>query len=90
MATTYNIWFGVVGSMALRESGLTSSEWDLPFGELDYGVTYEWRVDSINDYGTTYGKVWEFTSLVFAPPNDVVTVKRIVAAANDTIFFQDG
>ena len=88
MATTYNVYFGEVGSMTLVSEGQASSEWELP-DTLEYGTTYEWRIDSVNEYGTTYGAVWSFTCPVFAPPDDVTTVQRLVVAANDTIFYED-
>ena len=73
--------------MALVAEGLETSEFDLSSTTLEYGIEYEWRIDSINEYGTTLGSVWSFSAVVFSVPNDTVTVKRLVAAANDTIFF---
>jgi len=90
MATSYNVWLGLAaGSMALVAEGLETSEFDLSSTTLEYDTTYYWRVDSINEYGTTLGETWSFTTLAFLAPNDQVTIKRLVAAANDTIFFED-
>lgn len=35
---------------------------------LDYGTLQSWRVDSINEFGTTEGDTWQFTTLAWAPP----------------------
>ncbi len=36
-------------------------------GKLDAYTTYFWRIDEINEYGTTTGKLWRFTTK--PPPN---------------------
>ncbi|NIQ73957.1 MAG: hypothetical protein GWN80_00020, partial [Gammaproteobacteria bacterium] len=33
-------------------------------GVLDLGTTYYWRIDSVNNQGTTTGTVWSFTTIV--------------------------
>lgn len=33
-----------------------------------YGKTYSWHVDSVNDFGTTTGDTWTFTSISYDPP----------------------
>jgi hypothetical protein len=33
-----------------------------------YGSPYTWSVDSVNQFGTTVGDNWTFTSVVYDPP----------------------
>lgn len=42
-------------------------------GLLKNNTTYYWRIDCENDYGTTTGDVWSFTTIANAPPraNDI-------------------
>lgn len=115
-ADDFDVYFGPSGSMVLQSSGQVGTTWTIPVGTLSYGVTYQWRIDANNAYGTTTGNVWSFTALVFEPPyasgddpsgdgtpgvdggefggvggtNFMRTVKRLIAACNNTIFFQDG
>ena len=100
MADTYNIYFGPTGNLSLISAGQTGLSIEVPY-TLEYNTEYSWRVDSINIVGTTTGDTWSFTSLVFAPPaisldgggnptglNNMVTLKRIVVAANNSIFYE--
>ena len=90
IATVYNIWFGESGDMTLRSEGQVGITWAIPSGELVYGTVYQWRIDSIDEYGTTYGDVWEFTAVVLAPPvNNAATLRRLVAAARNRIYYED-
>ena len=75
--------------MVLVSSDQADTEFDLSSYALVYGTTYYWRIDSKNEHGTALGDVWSFTALVFSAPNDVVVVNRLVAAANNTIFYED-
>jgi len=75
--------------MVLIAENLADSDYDLSSTILEYGTQYFWRVDSANEFGVALGDVWSFTSLVFAPPADMVTTKRLVVAANNTIFYED-
>ncbi|MCP4598507.1 hypothetical protein [Neptuniibacter sp.] len=89
MATTYNVYFGLAGNMSLVSEGQATTDWDIPVGDLDYNTTYEWQIDSLNENGVTYGETWEFTTLAFLTPSDVVTTRRLVVAAANAIFFED-
>ena len=91
MATTYDVYFGEAGDVSLVSIEQADAEWTIPVGELEYGVEYEWRIDSVNEYGISYGDVWSFTAVVFTPPadSDRATTRRIVAAANDKIWYED-
>lgn len=61
-ATSYNVYFGVFGAMELVSEGQTETEWDFPT-DLEYGVTYQWRIDAVNDDGEAEGDVWTFSTL---------------------------
>jgi len=68
-AASYNVYFGPTDDMELVGEGLTDPTLNLETGIiLNYLTEYSWRVDSINEYGTTTGDVWTFTTLRFAPP----------------------
>jgi len=57
---------GESGSEVELSTGLevqTFSEWD-----MDWEVEYGWRIDSVNDFGTTEGDTWTFTTLTYDPP----------------------
>ena len=92
MAETYNVYFGPTGDLAVISAGQAGLSIVVP-SILEYNTEYSWRVDAINVYGTTTGDTWSFTTLIFAPPlptgmNSMITLKRIVAAANDKVFYE--
>jgi len=107
-ADTYNVYFGESGNEVLVASLQADVEWTITFGLLDYEKTYGWRIDSVNDFGTTTGDTWTFSSIVFDPvlptgitlvdgeptgtpdgENNMITVKRLVAAAENAIWYED-
>ncbi len=63
---TYEVYFREQGDawvlVGVAQAGLT---WTIDFGTLDYGTTYEWRIDATNIYGTTTGNTWSFTTISF-------------------------
>ena len=65
-ADTYEVYFRESGDawvlVGVAQAGLT---WTIDFGTLDYGTTYEWRIDATNIYGTTTGNTWSFTTISF-------------------------
>jgi hypothetical protein len=36
-----------------------------------YNTTYTWRVDSVNEFGTTTGDEWTLTTIPFDPPMSI-------------------
>jgi len=58
---------------------------------LEYGVTYYWRIDEINDVNTTKGFVWNFTTKSFSPPDGVEGIDPNVilgwAAGQDAVSY---
>lgn len=64
------------------------------FTPLDYATVYTWRIDSENQFGTTEGDEWTFTTLTFEPPivsarykADDTTVPLGTAFDSDTMYF---
>ncbi len=93
---TFNIYFGESGSVVLVASGqdVLDENWAIDFGTLGYGIPYEWRVDSINEFGTTTGDTWTFTTLTFAPPvasgsNTMKVIKRLIAVARNKFWYEN-
>ena len=69
-ADSYNIYQGTLsGFLSLVASGVTDLGYALRSTNWpNYGQARYWRVDSVNDVGTTTGDEWYFTTLVFYPP----------------------
>jgi hypothetical protein len=113
-ADTYEIYFREEGDeWELVGEAQEGIEWTVDFGTLEYGITYEWRVDATNEYGTTTGDTWSFSAIYYNPPlpagitldwdadppgqptgnptgeNNMYTVKRLIVAANNKIFYED-
>ncbi len=69
MAETYEVYFREQGDdwvqVGEAQAGLS---FVLTFGTLGYNITYEWRIDSVNEFGTTTGDTWSFASIAFDPP----------------------
>ena len=59
-ATSYKIYFGTSSSPSLADT-VSSSSWDPP-GYMDYNTRYYWRVDTVNEGGTTTGDLWYFNT----------------------------
>jgi len=113
MAETYDVYVDGGEGMALVASGISDLFWNINFGPLLYNQGYSWRVDAINEFGTTTGDVWTFDSIDFHPPlvsgmsltdvegeegemtgtptgqNNMITVRKLLAAANDRIWLED-
>ena len=73
-ADTYTLDVTVGGSEHLSVPLIAATEYDSAItnfeegGIYGYDSTYAWRVDSVNQFGTTTGTAWSFTSVVFDPP----------------------
>jgi hypothetical protein len=59
-ALSYRIFLGE-SAAALDNIGEVSDNFITPTGGLKSGIAYYWRVDSINQLGTTEGDTWSFT-----------------------------
>jgi hypothetical protein len=70
MAETYGVYFGKTsGSLTLVAASIAGVTYAVPTVPLEYSTTYYWRVDATNEYGTTTGDEWHFTTLAFDPPH---------------------
>ncbi len=89
MATTYDIYFGTdPNALVLLAADVATTSYAMP--EIVWGETYYWRVDSTNDAGTTTGDVWSFTTQLLYPPDPQTKYRRLVAAANNRIWYANG
>lgn len=87
-SSNFDVYFGEVGNMALVAKGQTETSYT--------GITvdplqeYQWRIDSINNNGITTGTVWTFIGKeLLLPPVPSASVKRVVAAALNKIWYED-
>ena len=88
MAETYDVYFGTPGNLVQIADDQVGLFIEVP-NTLEYNVEYNWRIDATNEFGTTIGDVWSFTTLVFAPPaTNIATLKRLVAASNNKVFYE--
>ena len=92
-ADTEEVFFGPSGSMVSVQDG-SGTTFDLSsYLPFPYGTTYQWRIDSTNDDGTTTGDTWSFTTITFSPP--VITegsyqvIKRLCACAENRFWYED-
>ena len=86
------VYFGLSGDLELVDSLDTDQSFSiasyLPF---PFGTIYQWRIDTVNDYGTTTGDVWSFTTLVLTPPSPSTyqVIKRLCGAAKHSFWYED-
>jgi murein DD-endopeptidase MepM/ murein hydrolase activator NlpD len=64
-ATSYNVYFGT--TLPLWPTDTTTVRSYTP-SSLMPGATYTWRIDPINEAGTTRGDAWTFTTAAAAAP----------------------
>jgi len=66
-ATSHDVYFGTSspGDFQGNQSGTTYDP-----GTMLENTTYYWRIDEVNDYGTTTGIVWSFTTGTSGGPTD--------------------
>jgi hypothetical protein len=75
MAETYDVYFGTEsGNLSLLASDVSNTQLAV-VGPFEYDTTYYWRVDATNEYGTTTGDEWSFTTLSFDPPGSTARYK---------------
>ena len=74
-ATSRELWFGPAGAMEKVEPAPAARAYDP--GYLEYGRTYQWRVDEIGPGGTVTGPTWTFTA------GDYLTVENFESYASD-------
>ncbi len=59
-ATSRELWLGKEGAMEKVEPAPAGTTFDP--GTLEFGQTYQWRVDQIGPSGTVTGRTWTFTT----------------------------
>jgi len=70
IADTYDVYFtGYLAPVSVAQEGVTCNVPGIP---LEYDHTYYWRVDAVNEFGTTTGDVWSFTTLTLDPPQCII------------------
>ena len=91
-ADSYDVYFGTVQADVLAATTASAefmgNQTDLTYdpGTLAYSITYYWRVDSVNTFGTTTGDVWSFTTEATpTTPPDKVTGPDPADTAIDVI-----
>jgi hypothetical protein len=67
-ATSRDLWFGKKGAMEKIEQSPEGASFDP--GTLEFGQTYEWRVDQIGPSGTVTGRSWTFTAANYVSAED--------------------
>ena len=100
-ADDYNVYFGTSspGSLIGNQDPNTYD----PAGAMDANTTYYWRIDPNNEYGTTTGDVWSFTTAVALPGkaanpspanaatgvdvNDALSWTTVAGADNYNVYF---
>jgi hypothetical protein len=65
-ATSYDVYFGTTTGPGTYQGNQTSTTFDP--GTMAGSTNYYWRVDSVNDWGKTVGKVWNFATELSPPP----------------------
>jgi hypothetical protein len=76
VATTYRLYYGTdPAHLAFVVGGITDLFASPPGVPMHYGTQYYWRVDAVNEYGTTTGDVWSFTTLGYDPPQSSMRYK---------------
>lgn len=63
-ADSYTLYVGGVE----QTSGIEDTEYTDYADWFDYATEYTWRLDSVNQFGTTTGDDWTFTTLTYDPP----------------------
>ena len=63
-ATSHNVYFGTTNPPEFRGTQ-TGTEYD-PHGLMDSTIYY-WRIDEVNNAGTTAGHLWSFVTEAFTP-----------------------
>ena len=64
-AASYDVYLGTSSPGTFR-GNQTATIFDP--GTMSQSTTYFWRIDSVNDWGTTKGAVWSFTTMMAPPP----------------------
>lgn len=74
-ADSYDVYYGTTSGdltkVSSEQAGLSFTISGVANGSpFDYVITRYWRIDSINDSGTTTGDEWSFTTIRLDPPSE--------------------
>jgi len=93
---SYNVYYGEneenLSLVSVGQSETSFSIVGINYGSpFDYEESRAWRIDAVYDSDVTTGDVWTFSTIPFYPPatGEVPTHKRLVAAAENTIWYED-
>lgn len=64
-ATGRQLWFGAAGDLQMVDPAPDGAAYDP--GMLEFGTTYQWRVDQIGPGGAVAGHTWQFTTADYLP-----------------------
>jgi hypothetical protein len=92
-ATSFDVYFGESGSEELVAEGVETTAWSVP-AALTHNSVYGWRVVAHTTGETITGPTWTFTTMTLNPPiptaeNAMITKRRLIAAADDKIWYED-
>lgn len=68
LATSYSVSAGLPGHLSSLTTGLTAVNYPVVSDTFSHITEYNWRIDAVNQFGTTAGTVWSFTSVRYDPP----------------------
>jgi len=73
-AVSYNVYFGTISEdltlVSSEQEAVSFTMAEITEEEsLSYITTYYWRIDSVNQAGTTTGDEWSFTTMRFSAPS---------------------
>ncbi|MBN1124502.1 MAG: DUF1080 domain-containing protein [Sedimentisphaerales bacterium] len=75
LATEYDVYFGISPDFSSAEPLETVTQSQLALSPLEEDTDYYWRVDTVNDNGTTIGEIWSFRTAIL--PWIIVDRERI-------------
>lgn len=80
-ATSHDVYFGTSDPLSVGDFQGNQAGTAFDPGTLDHGTSYFWRVDEVNDDGTTEGPTWSFTTEAAPPPVGSVHLAGIEGTA---------
>ena len=79
-ADTFDVWAGPSGSLVKISDGQSETSYTATLGQLPVNVVIYWRIDAINDLGTTTGDTWYFdprplkVSVITSPTDTAIDI----------------
>lgn len=88
-ATSHNVYFGTDSTPDTSEYQGNQVGTSFDPGTLAYSTTYYWRVDEINENGTTTGTTWSFTTEAAPSANTAPTASFDYSCKKTVCTFSD-